>query len=50
MEGKGLYIWPDSRRYEGEWLNGERTGMGIFTQVNGEKYGKKLILFKFDRL
>jgi hypothetical protein len=44
MEGKGLYIWPDSRKYEGQWENGERTGMGVLTQVNGEKYGKSVIL------
>lgn len=41
MEGKGLYIWADGRRYEGQWVRGERQGEGVMTMPNGEKYGKK---------
>ena len=25
---RGLYIWSDSRKYEGTWVNGERAGPG----------------------
>lgn len=29
-EGYGIYYWPLNSYYFGEWLNGERSGMGVY--------------------
>ena len=31
-------MWPDGRRYEGDWKDGVRDGNGIDTFSNGERY------------
>ncbi|CAF4043798.1 unnamed protein product, partial [Adineta steineri] len=36
--GKGIYTWPDGRRYEGQWKDDIRHGHGIETLANGERY------------
>ena len=30
-QGWGTYTWPDGRKYEGEWKNGEWDGEGTYT-------------------
>ena len=43
-EGKNLYvdqfgdIWTDGERYEGDFVNGQLTGKGVFFYKNGERY------------
>jgi hypothetical protein len=31
MNGKGVFLWPDKRRYEGEYVMDKKQGYGIFT-------------------
>ena len=38
MEGKGIMIWPDQSRYEGEFKNGKIDGKGTKYYANGNKY------------
>jgi hypothetical protein len=38
MSGKGKYTYPDGRKYEGEWLQEERSGQGTLTFPDGSKY------------
>jgi len=30
MEGKGIFKWPDGRRYEGDYRDDKKEGKGIF--------------------
>ncbi len=32
-----MYIWPDGRRFEGEFLQGKQHGIGIFISKNGQR-------------
>jgi len=34
--GKGLYIWADGRKYEGNFENNKQHGEGIYTSKGGE--------------
>lgn len=38
MHGKGLYIWNDGRKYEGEYQYDKKHGHGIYTWADGRKY------------
>jgi hypothetical protein len=38
MDGKGLMIWPDHSRYEGEFKSGKIEGQGKKEFTNGNKY------------
>ena len=38
MEGHGKYIWPDGRKYSGDWLNNQMHGEGEYIWPNGKKY------------
>ena len=38
MEGRGLFTWPDNRRYDGEYIDDKKEGMGIFYWPDGRKY------------
>ena len=38
MNGNGTYLWPDDKRYEGEFVQGNREGKGTMYCPNGEKY------------
>jgi len=38
MEGKGTFVWPDGRKYEGEYANDKKEGYGIFTFKDGRVY------------
>ena len=36
--GKGTYYWASGDRYEGDFVNGNRTGKGIYYWPNGNRY------------
>ena len=38
MDGEGEYIFPDGRKYNGEWMNNKMHGEGEFIWPNGKKY------------
>ena len=38
MNGYGVYIWPDGKKYEGEFLNDKRNGEGIMNFPDGRTY------------
>ena len=38
MDGKGVFTWPDGRRYEGEYKDDKKEGYGIFEWSDGKKY------------
>ena len=38
MHGKGIYNWPDGRKYDGQFVNDKREGFGLFTWADGRKY------------
>ena len=38
MDGKGFFTWPDGRKYEGEYLNDKKHGVGVFTFKDGRVY------------
>ena len=38
MNGKGVFEWPDGRKYEGEFVDDHREGQGIHVWPDGSKY------------
>ena len=30
LEGKGIFIWPDGRKYDGEYKDDKKDGYGVF--------------------
>ena len=36
--GTGRYLWADGRRYDGEFVAGERQGYGSLIWVSGDRY------------
>ncbi|WIA13706.1 hypothetical protein OEZ85_007259 [Tetradesmus obliquus] len=38
MHGFGTYVWKNGQRYDGEWKDGRREGIGIKTYVDGSMY------------
>ena len=36
--GKGVQIWPDGARYEGDWTDDKASGYGRFEHVDGDIY------------
>ena len=38
MEGQGVFSWPDSRKYEGEYKDDKKEGYGVFHWPDGRKY------------
>ena len=36
--GKGMQVWQDGARYEGDWRNGMAQGKGKFNHANGDVY------------
>ncbi|HHB93487.1 MAG TPA: hypothetical protein ENK59_09790 [Thioploca sp.] len=38
LVGKVEVTWPNGDSYDGEYINGERTGKGIYTWANGDYY------------
>ena len=38
MDGEGLFIWPDQRKYQGEYKDDRKHGYGVFEWNDGRKY------------
>ena len=38
MHGKGIQTWSDGRCYDGEFVDGKKSGNGELTCKNGTKY------------
>mmetsp|Transcript_950 Transcript_950/g.1306 ORF Transcript_950/g.1306 Transcript_950/m.1306 type:complete len:81 (-) Transcript_950:380-622(-) len=38
MHGYGKLVWPDGKRYEGEYYQDKKHGKGVFYWPNGNKY------------
>jgi len=38
MDGKGVIIWPDESRYEGDFAAGKMQGKGTKHFANGNRY------------
>lgn len=38
MDGRGVYCWPDGRRYEGQYLKDRKHGFGVYSWADGRKY------------
>jgi hypothetical protein len=38
ITGRGMYTWPDGRKYEGEWLNNNMHGKGKYTWQDGRSF------------
>lgn len=38
MNGKGIMIWADGKRYEGDFLNDNKHGYGVYYWGDGRKY------------
>jgi len=38
MEGKGIFTWPDNRKYEGEYQKDLKHGQGVFHWPDGRIY------------
>jgi len=38
MHGKGEFLWPDGRKYVGEYVNDKKEGYGQFTWPDGRIY------------
>ena len=38
MDGKGVFIWPDKRKYQGEFKDDKKHGYGIYEWSDGVIY------------
>jgi hypothetical protein len=38
MHGKGVFTWPDGRKYEGDYLDDKKEGFGVFYWPDGRMY------------
>ena len=38
MDGTGVFVWPDQRKYTGEYKNDKKEGYGVFEWADGRKY------------
>lgn len=38
--GKGLFLWPDGRKYDGEYKDDLKDGYGMFSSKDGNTYYK----------
>ncbi len=38
FHGKGNYIWPNGKKYEGNWINNKMEGKGTFNWPDGRKF------------
>ena len=38
MHGRGKYVFPAGSEYDGEYVNGVRTGEGTYKHANGSVY------------
>lgn len=38
MDGEGVFIWPDERKYQGQYKEDKKEGYGVFEWNDGKKY------------
>lgn len=38
MDGKGEFVWPDGRKYNGHYVEDKKHGFGEFEWPDGRKY------------
>jgi hypothetical protein len=38
MHGTGTITFADGEKYTGDWIEGKRTGRGVFTWPDGDRY------------
>lgn len=38
MNGIGLFLWPDKKKYLGQYFNDNKSGLGIFIWPDGREY------------
>lgn len=38
ISGKGRYVWPDGKTFEGQWEKNKMHGYGVLTWKDGKKY------------
>jgi hypothetical protein len=38
MQGKGILIWQDGKKYEGDFEDDKRHGQGVFLWKDGKEY------------
>lgn len=38
MHGRGIFIWSDGRKYQGEYINDKKQGFGEFSWPDGRCY------------
>lgn len=38
MHGNGVLLWPDGKKYDGEFINDKREGHGTFHWPDGRVY------------
>ena len=38
MEGIGIFIWPDKKKYIGNYVNDMKSGFGIFYSTEGKRF------------
>jgi len=38
MHGKGEFVWPDGRKYTGDYLYDRKEGHGVFLWNDGRRY------------
>jgi hypothetical protein len=36
--GRGVYVWANGSRYEGDWKDGKRMGRGVYVTADGDRY------------
>ena len=47
MHGKGTYYCANGEIYNGDWVNGKRTGYGLYNWPNGDQYNGQ---FKHNKM
>ena len=40
---KGIFSWKSGNTYEGIWVEGKRSGVGVMTMKNGEKWAVRVL-------
>ena len=38
MNGGGIFVWPDGRKYKGQYKDDKKEGYGFFEWPDGKKY------------
>ena len=38
LHGRGVYTWPDGRKYDGEYKDDKKDGQGTYTWPDGKRY------------